>query len=275
MILFSLYAQKLKKMSKLKQNIHEFDLKVIYEYFSNVERQGPGSPEITIKALGFIEGLTAKSKVADIGCGTGGSTIILAQNIPCKVTGIELWPDYIMQFKQNAQNKNLQHKMTGKVGNMKNLPFREEELDLIWSEGAIYNIGFKRGLKEWRKFLKQDGYLAVTENTWFTDERPSEISEFWQKAYPEIDTIPNKLAQMQEAGYLPVATFVVPESCWTSYYSAMQKKQKLLLDKNKNNKAVEEFIDYQRYEAELYYKYKAYYGYAFYIGKKINVAYQP
>jgi len=46
--------------------------------------------------------------------------------------------------------------MKGVVGNMENLPFQNEELDLIWSEGAIYNIGFERGLNKWRKFLSLD-----------------------------------------------------------------------------------------------------------------------
>jgi ubiquinone/menaquinone biosynthesis C-methylase UbiE len=256
-------------MSKAKQTIHEFDLNIIYEYFSNVERQGPGSPEITLKALSFIDGLTNKSKVADIGCGTGGQTMVLVQNIPCEITGVDLWSDFINHFNQNAQNKNLHDRMKGIVGNMENLPFQEEDLDLIWSEGAIYNIGFKRGLNEWRKFLKQGGYIAVTENTWFTEERPAEIQEFWQKAYSEIDTIPNKVAQMQKAGYLPIATFVVPETCWTDYYSVMQETQKSFLKKYNGNKTAEKFVGYQRYEAELYYKYKAYYGYVFYIGKKI------
>jgi len=244
-------------------------LNVIHEYFSNVERQGPGSPEITLKALSFIDSLTENSKVADIGCGTGGQTMVLAQNIPCEITGIDSCSGFINQFNQNARNKNLHDRIKGIIGNMENLPFQEEYLDLIWSEGAIYNIGFNRGLNEWRKFLKQGGYIAVTENTWFTEERPAEIQEFWQKAYSEIDTISNKVAQMQKAGYLPMATFVVPESCWTNYYSIMQKTHASFLKKYTGNKTAEEFVSYQRYEAELYYKYKAYYGYVFYIGKKI------
>ena len=252
------------------KTIHELDLSMIYEYFSNTERQGPGSPEITLKALSFIDGLTEKSKVADVGCGTGGQTMVLAQNIPCEIIGIDLWADFINQFNQNAQNKNLHERVKGVVGDMENLPFQEKELDLIWSEGAIYNIGFERGLNEWRKFLKQGGYIAVTENTWFTEERPAEIQEFWQKAYPEIDTIPNKVAQMQKAGYLPIATFVVPETCWTDYYYAqVPQMEESFLKKYNNNKAAEELIRSERYEVELYSKYKAYYGYVFYIGKKI------
>lgn len=256
-------------MNTEKQTIHDFDLNIIYDFFSNSERQGPGSPEETLRALSFINGLTEKSKIADIGCGTGGQTMVLGQNTPCEIIGVDAWPDFIDQFNQNARSKNLQNRVKGIVGNMENLPFEEEELDLIWSEGAIYNIGFERGLNEWRKFLKKGGYIAVTENTWFSEDRPDEIQDFWQKAYPEIDTIPNKVAQMQKAGYLPIATYVLPETIWTAYYTWQTLRREAFLKKYSGNKAVEEFIDAQRYEAELYYKYKEYYGYVFYIGKKI------
>ncbi|HNW90480.1 MAG TPA: class I SAM-dependent methyltransferase [Bacteroidales bacterium] len=256
-------------MNNEKQTIHEFDLNIIYEFFSDTDRQGPGSPEETLKALGFISGLTEKSKIADIGCGTGGQTMVLGQNTSCEIVGIDTWPGFINQFNKNAQIKNLQDRVKGIVGNMENLPFHEEELDLIWSEGSIYNIGFERGLNEWRKFLKQGGYIAVTENTWFTEERPAEIQDFWQKIYPEIDTISNKVVQMQKAGYLPLASYILPETIWTDYYTLQALRRESFLKKYHGNKAIEEFVDSQRYEAELYYKYKAYYGYVFYIGRKI------
>lgn len=220
--------------------------------------------------MSFIEGLTEKSKIADIGCGTGGQTMTLGQNTQCEIIGIDVWQDFINTFNQNSQNQNLQNRVKGIVGNMENLPFQKEELDLIWSEGSIYNIGFERGLNEWRKFLKMGGYIAITENTWFSEERPDEIQEFWQNAYPEIDTIPNKVAQMQKAGYLPIATYMLPETIWTDYYTKQALNIDSFLNKYKGNKAVEEFISSQRYEAELYYKYKAYYGYMFYIGKRIK-----
>ena len=94
---------------------------------------------------------------------------------------------------------------------MDNLPFQNEELDLIWSEGAIYNIGFERGMNEWNRFLKKDGFIAVTEASWFTPERPAEIEDFWLANYPEIDTIPTKIAQMEKAGYTLTAHFILPE----------------------------------------------------------------
>jgi len=257
-------------MNDEKQTIYDFDMNMICEYFSAVERQGPGSPEVTVKALSFIDSLTGKSCIADIGCGTGGQTMILAQHAPGKITGIDIFPGFINLFNVNAGKLNLQDRVKGIVGSMDNLPFQEEEFDLIWSEGAIYNIGFERGLNEWRKFLKPGGYVAVTEASWFTMERPAEIQEFWENAYPEIDTIPNKVAQMQNAGYIPVATFILPENCWTEYfYAPLIAVKETFLKKHAGNKTAEEFIAFERYEESLYHKYKTYYGYVFYIGKKI------
>jgi SAM-dependent methyltransferase len=257
-------------MSNENKSIHEFDFNLICEYFSRLERQGPGSPEVTIKALSFIDNLTQKSLVADIGCGTGGQTMVLAQQSPGYITGIDLFPTFIDLFNINAGKLNLQDRIKGIVGSMDNLPFKEEELDLIWSEGAIYNIGFERGLNEWRKFLKKGGYIAVSEVSWFTEKRPVEIETFWKDAYSEIDTIPNKVTQVQKAGYIPVATFILPENCWTEHFYAPQAAaQDVFLKKYTGIKTAEEFIASERHEAQLYYRYKEYYGYVFYIGKKI------
>lgn len=257
-------------MSNENISIHEFEVNLISEYFSGVERQGPGSPGVTLKALSFIDMLSDRSNIADIGCGTGGQTMVLAKHTPGKIRGVDLFPTFIDLFNSNAAKLNLQQRVKGIVGSMESLPFQEEELDLIWSEGAIYNIGFERGLREWRKFLKTGGYIAVSEASWFTGERPAEIEEFWKDAYPGIDTIPNKVEQLQRAGYMPVATFILPENCWTEhFYTPQVSAQEVFLKKYAGNKAAEDFIAYQRHESQLYDKYKAFYGYAFYIGKKI------
>jgi ubiquinone/menaquinone biosynthesis C-methylase UbiE len=259
-------------MSNKNKTIHEFDFNLICEYFSNMERQGPGSPEVTLKALSFVNNLTDNSLIADIGCGTGGQTMTLAEHIRGKITGLDLFPDFINIFNHNAKRLGLEEKVKGIVGSMDSLPFLDEELDLIWSEGAIYNIGFERGLNEWRKFLKTGGFIAVSESSWFTEERPTEIHNFWMDIYPEIDTIPNKVTQIQKAGYIPVATFILPENCWTEHYHIPQiAVQETFLNKYPGNKTVEEFIAFQRHEAELYRKYKEYYGYVFFIAKKIEL----
>jgi hypothetical protein len=152
---------------------------------------------------------------------------------------------------------------------MENLSFQKEEFDLIWSEGAIDNIGFERGLTYWNGFLKNNGYVAVTCPSWFTDERPSEIEKFWSDAGCRLDTIWNNISIMQKAGYVLVAAFTLPDKCWTNnYFVPHEASLKVLLGKYTGNKTVEDFVDNNKYEVELYSKYKQYYGYVFYIGKK-------
>lgn len=251
--------------------IQEFDVNLICDFFLNTNRQGPGSPEATLKALSFINNLTVQSLIADLGCGTGGQTMVLAQHTPGSITGLDFFPEFIECFNRNAEKLNLQDRVKGVVGSMDALSFEKESLDLIWSEGAIYNIGFERGLNEWRKYLKTGGYVAVSESSWFTEERPAEIHDFWMSVYAEIDTIPNKVAQIQKAGYILVATFILPEYCWTeNNFTPLVKAREIFSRKYAGNKTVEELISFQHHEAELYRKYKEFYGYVFYIAKKMK-----
>lgn len=250
--------------------INEFEFSLINEFFCELERQGPGSSEETIRALSFIGKLSNYAKIADLGCGTGFQTMVLAQNTEATITAIDLYADSIDKLNATAGELGLQNRVKGIVGSMDQLPFRREEFDLIWSEGAIANIGFEKALHYWKGFLKKSGYIAVTYESWFTDERPAEIEKWWVDAVPEISTIGHNISIMQKAGYIPVAAFTLPEKCWIENYFAQQKtRQEEFLKKYAGNKTVENMIAFMRREANLYSKYKQYYGYVFYIGKKI------
>jgi len=250
--------------------IHKLDFALINEFFTELERQGPGSPEETIRALGFIDNLSNKTKIADLGCGTGAQTMVLAQNTEATITALDLYAGSIDKLNVRAGKLGLQNRVKGMFGSMDNLPFQNDEFDLIWSEGAIANTGFEKGLNYWKGFLKKDGYVAVTYESWFTDERPAEIEKWWVDAVPEIGTIGHNISIMQKTGYIPVAAFTLPESCWIDNYFIPQKsRHEEFLKKHRGNKTAEDMIAFMRREADLYSKYKQYYGYVFYIGKKI------
>ena len=256
-------------MSKDNVSMHAFDLNMICDYFVSLERQGPGSPEMTITALDFVEGLSESSRILDIGCGTGGQTRVLAQHTPGQITGIDLFPRFIEVFNRAAEDGGLASRVSGRVGSMEDLPYGAEELDLIWCEGAIYNIGFERGLREWRRLLKPGGFIAVSEACWLSDERPDDINAFWHQDYPGIDTVPRKLQQFQDAGYSLKACFVLPPHCWIDhYYRPQEAMQEAFLARHPGDTAAEQFLGFQRREAELYRIYGSFYGYVFFIGHK-------
>ena len=251
--------------------IHDFDPNLISDYFGRLDRQGPGSSESTIKALSFIDNLSNTSEIADLACGTGGQTITIAQNTEGTIIGLDISSQFIEKFNENVKNNGLENRVKGIVGSMEKLPFDDKKFDVIWSEGAIANIGFMKGLQYWKRFLKEDGYIAVTYESWFTEERPAEIEKFWVDAVPEISTVDKNISAMQRAGYSFIASFALPETCWIdTYFKPQREIQRKFLEDNVNSKAAKALVEGLKYEEELYEKYRQYYGYVFYIGKKVK-----
>ena len=93
--------------------------------------------------------------------------------------------------------------------------------------------------------------------------------------YPEIDTIPRKIMQMEKAGYIPTAHFIYRKIAGPSISTLPQfPVQEAFLKEYAGNDAAADLITGQRYEESLYNKYKEYYGYVFYIGQK-KIDYLP
>ena len=246
------------------------ELELIIDLHKNSEKQGPGSESDTLKALDFINFSTnQKLKVADIGCGSGGQTITLADKLNASITAVDLFPAFLDELNEKSQNCELTDKIETLEKSMEDLPFDKSEFDLIWSEGAIYNIGFENGLKKWKDHLKVGGYLAVSEITWITQSRPKEIEDFWKSEYPQIDTASNKIKQLEDNGYTLVGYFYLGEESWTeNYYKPMQSRFEGFLERHNNSDLARKVIDDHQAEIDLYQKFKNYYSYGFYIARK-------
>ena len=247
------------------------EMELLIDFHVNAKRQGPGSDEDTLKALSFIDINHAESlKIADIGCGSGAQTLTLAQNINGSIDAVDLFPAFLVKLNEQAKTLNVNNKISTLEKSMDDLPFRNEEFDIIWSEGAIYNIGFESGLKYWKQFLKTGGHIAVSEITWKTKKRPKEIEEHWNNEYPEIDTVSAKIKILEENGFSPVGFFFLPEKSWIdNYYDPIEKRFGAFLQKHGNSAAAKGIVEGEKLEIALYKKYKDYLSYGFYIAKKM------
>jgi cyclopropane fatty-acyl-phospholipid synthase-like methyltransferase len=244
-------------------------LELIIEFHKEAKRQGPGSDEATMRALSFIPHSHEVSRILDIGCGTGAQTLVLAQNTKANITAVDMLPQFLEKLDEKIAYHNLGNRVVTKVMMMDNLSFAENFFDVIWSEGAIYNIGFEKGLSQWKKYLKDNGYIAVSEISWLTADRPAEIEQYWVNAYPEIDTVNRKLFILEKCGYIPVAHFVLDDSCWlNNYYNPILERSEAFLEKHNYSAEAIEFIEAGRIEADMYTRFKEYFSYVFYIGKK-------
>lgn len=233
-----------------------------------LERQGPGSINSTLKALSFT-GLEAKPglNVLDAGSGTGAASLVLAEKLQANITSIDLLEAFTKEARRRVKDsKKLKSKIEFITGSMDQLEIEEQSLDLIWSEGAIYNIGFENGINYFKKFLKPSGFLAVSEITWLTSDRPQEIHDFWAEAYPEIGLASEKIKILESQGYKILGYFPLSRDEWMDGYYTPLKSQ---VEKIIPNESTAPMISEQLKEIELYEKYGEYYSYGFYIAESI------
>lgn len=246
------------------------DIELIVDFHRDAERQGPGSARATQTALSFIPPLNDENaEILDIGCGSGAQTITLAQHTRAHITAVDLFPPFLARLNERARSLGLAGRITTEAYSMDALPYKADRFDLIWSEGAVYNMGFEAGIKAWRTFLKPGGYLAVSELSWFTTSRPNELETYWRENYPSIDTISGKIGVLERNGYSPVAFFQLPEDCWTEeYYRPMLDRMPAFLKKHGHSQEAADFLENERAEIAFYNRYKDLYGYGFYIARK-------
>ena len=243
---------------------------LLLEAHRGLERQGPGSPEATRQALVFLGPLERFARVAVLGCGTGGQTLLLAESLPGSITALGMFPDFIGRLAKRAAGRECAGRIAGIVGDMAHLPFQQESLDLIWSEGAIDAIGFENGLRHWHAFLKQDGYVAVTCPSWITEEHPAAVDQFWSGAGVHLHTVAENIESMRHAGYAFIAAFVLPETCWTdNYFTPRASAIQDLANRYAHSDVMREYAAINQQEVALFLKYRQHYGYVFYIGRAI------
>ncbi|MBV1905134.1 MAG: class I SAM-dependent methyltransferase [Pseudomonadales bacterium] len=249
----------------------EDSLKLLIDLHKRAKRQGPGGDNEITKILGLAQLTQDKQlNIVDIGCGTGSASIVLAKQLNAQITAVDFLPEFIQVLKDKAEKEGLSEKIDTLVCSMEDLPFSREEYDLIWSEGAIYNMGFEKGVNEWKQFLKPDGLLIVSEITWLTKERPYEIQKYWDSEYPEIDTASAKIGVLENAGYSPISYYYLPEYCWLdNYYRPMQKRFSGLLERHENSQGAQAVVEAEKKEIDLYERYKEYFSYGVYIAKKV------
>jgi len=243
---------------------------IITDFFKDNERQGPGSAESTIKALNFVEGYENFEHILDIGCGTGAQTLELAQHTNAHLFAVDMLKDFLDTLQRRADMVGVYDKIHVHEASMEYLPFEDDMFDMIWCEGAIYHIGFENGLQRWKRFLRDNGYLVVSEISWLTQDRPSRLTDYWNTNYAGIDLISNKIKIIEKCGYLPCGCFTLPSVCWDNYYHPIIKKVASSIGKQPGDATMNTFLESVVEELFMYQKYNSYYNYVFYVMKKLN-----
>jgi ubiquinone/menaquinone biosynthesis C-methylase UbiE len=244
---------------------------VFWEIHQDVPRQGPGNNESTARALAMCSTLPARPHVLDVGCGPGTQTIELAIRTGGDVVAVDLHQLYLDELRARAEQAQVSDRIQTLQGSMFDLTLQPRGFDLIWAEGAIYIIGFEKGLREWSKFLKPNGYVAVSHISWLSTDISDEPRRFWAENYPAITSIDENCRIATESGYEVIDCFSLPENAWwDDYYTPMETRLRQLRIKHCGDAAALQAIDGTQAEIDLYRSYSRSYGYVFYVCRKVD-----
>lgn len=235
-------------------------------------RQGPGSGEETRRAINLAHlDPNDRLAIADIGSGTGAAGLVLASTLNAHITAVDFAEPFVERLRDRAAAEGLSDCIEPVVAHMESLPFSDAQFDVIWAEGAIYNMGFVEGIRAWRRLLRPGGVLAVSEITWTTAHRPTEIETHWNSEYPGIATASAKLRIVEQEGYEPLGVFFLPRDCWERhYYEPLRSAFPKFLERHGNSHTARQIVEVEEAEMDLYREYGQWYSYAFYIARKIT-----
>lgn len=133
--------------------------------------------------------LSSDSKVLDVGCNTGYSTLEIAHLVKCHVTGVDISPEMIATaqiFRGKDAHSDL---VSFQVADGMKLPFKDRSFDLTMSGGSTAFIEDKvAALKEYARVTKEWGFVADI-NFYYKGLAPSLIIEKLNKLM-QIDVQP-------------------------------------------------------------------------------------
>ena len=242
---------------------------LFFELYESLPRQGPGNRECAARALALCGSLLDEPRVLDLGCGVGGQTFYLAELTSGLITAVDSHAPSIERLQSAVDARGESGRIRPLVGDMSDLDLPPESFDLVWSEGALYNIGMEKALLVCRGLLRSGGCLAFTDAVWRKDDPPREVRESFEADYPEMGRVSDVLATIKRSGFTLLGHFTLPdEAWWDDFYRPMVIRIGEMRLKYAGDDEAQRILVQLAREPEMHKFYSDYYAYEFFVARR-------
>src|SRR5262245_23607368 len=147
--------------------------------FAGMDKLSPGDDSLSLYVLRSLP-QHRFGVVVDAGCGAGRQTFVLANELKTPVHAVDSYQPFLDRLSQRAKGNRCAQLVHTHCMDMKDIPSVFPKIDLLWAEGAAYNIGFANALTSWAKAIRPDGFAVVSELCWLRDDKiPHAVREFF------------------------------------------------------------------------------------------------
>jgi len=243
---------------------------IFFEVYESLPRQGPGNRACAARALSLCRDLRESPAILDLGCGVGGQTLQLAELVaPGSIVAIDSHAPSIERLKTAIAEHELSQRVSAIVGDMTSLEQPLGSFDLIWSEGALYNIGLRNALRVCHGLLRPGGYLAFTEAVWRKENPPPEVKASFDLDYPTMGWLDDAMAAIQDCDFDLVGHFTLPdEAWWDDFYAPMETRIAELRGKYSGDAEASAILDQLAEEPEMHRRHSGFYAYEFFVARR-------
>ena len=243
-------------------------IRALIELHRGLERQGPGDTDYSDYIISQIPELPTNPRIADIGCGAGAGTLFLADKFRSKVRAVDFSREFLDELINRAKQRGLEHLVETIECDMGSLDWKPETIDLLWSEGAAYNLTFEGALKAWRPLMAANGIAVISEMNYFTSEVPEPVRVYMQNGYPTIGTESENSDLVNSSGFEILGIHRLPSKAWwDNYYGPLRENMNSF--KHSEDSIMQSVIKETEEEMKLFEEHEKHYGYSFYIMKAV------
>ena len=163
-------------------------------------------------------GITESSRVLDVGCGVATTPIRIARDYGAQVTAVDIASLMVERAEENVRAAGLADHVTVAHGDILDLPFGDEEFDVVIAEAVTMFVDRRKAAGELTRVCRAGGTVLATEFLWRRPPSAQAREIFMGQVCPgmQFDTLEDWVSIYAATGLTDVATETGPFEMMTA-----------------------------------------------------------